>query len=220
MVVLAVAGASLLGMIAGRYVREFSGRFHAEARGAEARAAFRALARTVPVPGRPPTVEAVTAAVCGFVAWRLGGASGWVLAAWLYFAVTGTALAVIDWRTRRLPDVVTLPSYGVLLGLLAPSGALVHGGLGMLALAAIYAVLWFVRPDALGLGDVKLAGLIGLVTGALGPQAWTVAAVGGHLLGAVYALGLLATRRGTPRSEFPFGPFMFAAALAALAAAS
>lgn len=248
MAVLAVAGVALFGMIAGRYVREFSGRFGvaaggddadadaradsregershegergsaaiAGARGAEAREALRAASRTVPVPVWPPTVEAATALVCGLVAWRLAGASGWLLAAWLCFAVAGMALAVIDWRTRRLPDVITLPSYLVLPALLAPSGALAQGLLGMLGLGAIYAVLWFVRPDALGLGDVKLAGLIGLLTGALGLQAWLIAAVGGHLLGAVYALGLLITRRGTLRSEFPFGPFMLAAALAAL----
>ncbi|MEV5407712.1 A24 family peptidase [Thermopolyspora sp. NPDC052614] len=263
MAVLTVAAAALLGLIAGRYVREFSGRFAvisegavaaegdgvkaenvaadsvtgwdadvnkdpgggsaergsaaiAGTRGAEAREAFRAVSRTVPVPAWPPTVELATAAVCGLVVWRLGGQSGWLLAAWLYLAVVGMALTVIDWRTRRLPDVLTLPSYVVLLGLLAPSGAMPQAIYGMLGLGAVYAVLWFVRPDALGLGDVKLAGLIGLATGALGLQSWVVAAVGGHLLGALYALGLLITRRGTLKSEFPFGPFMLAAALAAL----
>lgn len=187
-------------------------------RGSEARAAFRAASRTVPVPAWPPTVEAATAAVCAFVVWRLADVSGWTLAAWLYLAVVGMALTVIDWRTRRLPDALTLPSYLVLLGLLVPSGAVAQAIYGMLALGAIYAVLWFVRPDALGLGDVKLAGLIGLATGALGLHPWVVAAIGGHLLGALYALGLLVTRRGTLKSEFPFGPFMLAAALAALLA--
>jgi leader peptidase (prepilin peptidase)/N-methyltransferase len=187
-------------------------------RGSEARAAFRAASRTVPVPVWPPTVEAATAAVCAFVVWRLADVSGWTLAAWLYLAVVGMALTVIDWRTRRLPDALTLPSYLVLLGLLVPSGAVAQAIYGMLALGAIYAVLWFVRPDALGLGDVKLAGLIGLATGALGLHPWVVAAIGGHLLGALYALGLLVTRRGTLKSEFPFGPFMLAAALAALLA--
>ncbi len=267
MAVLVVAAAALLGLIAGRYVREFSGRFAvlaeggvvaegdgvvkarsiegvatgrddgsgddhdggsggdsaergsaaiAGTRGAEAREAFRAVSRTVPVPAWPPTVELATAAVCGLVVWRLAGLPGWMLAAWLYLAVVGMALTVIDWRTRRLPDVLTLPSYVVLLGLLVPSGAVTQAIYGMLGLGAIYAVLWFVRPDALGLGDVKLAGLIGLATGALGLESWVVAAVGGHLLGALYALGLLITRRGTLKSEFPFGPFMLAAALAAL----
>lgn len=236
MTALAVAAAALFGLLAGRYVREFARRYGphkggpapgdgggagpleqgAEDPGPGALGTLRAVARTVPVPAWPPTVEAATAAVCGAVAWRLAGESGWLLAAWLYLAVAGMALAVVDWRTHRLPDAVTLPSYPVLLGMLAPSGALPPALAGMLALGAIYAVLWLVRPDALGLGDVKLAGLIGLVTGALGPQPWITAAAGGHLLGAAYAIGLLATRRGTLHSEFPFGPFMLAAALAAL----
>ena len=227
MTALAVAAAALYGLLAGRYVREFARRYgppgHDPAAGPGNGAAepgplrrLREVARTVPVPAWPPTVEAATAAVCGAVAWRLADGSGWLLAAWLYLAVAGMALAVVDWRTRRLPDAVTLPSYPVLLGLLAPSGSLPHACLGMLALGAVYAVLWLVRPDALGLGDVKLAGLIGLATGALGLQPWITAAAGGHLLGASYALGLLATRRATLRSEFPFGPFMLAAALAAV----
>jgi leader peptidase (prepilin peptidase)/N-methyltransferase len=139
-----------------------------------------------------------------------------ILAACLYLTVAGVVLALVDWRTKRLPDAITLPSYPILMALLIPSGALVPGVYGMLALGSIYGLLWFVRPGGLGLGDVKLAGLIGLVTGALGPDAWVVAAVGGHLLGGLYAAGLLVTRRGTLKSEFPFGPFMLTAAYAAV----
>jgi leader peptidase (prepilin peptidase)/N-methyltransferase len=84
------------------------------------------------------------------------------------------------------------------------------------ALAAVYAVLWFARPTGLGLGDVKLAGIIGLVAGALGVQATITAGMAGYLFGAVYAVGLLVTRRATRGSEFPFGPFMLAGALAAV----
>ncbi|WP_067175808.1 prepilin peptidase [Microtetraspora niveoalba] len=137
-------------------------------------------------------------------------------AALLYAAAAGVTLSVIDWRTRRLPDAITLPSVPVLAVLLAPTGRLGAALLCGLALAAAYALLWFVRPAALGLGDVKLAVPVGMVTGAVGVDAVILAAVGAHVLGALYAVGLLVTGRATRTSEFPFGPFMLGAALLAV----
>ncbi|MEU8271263.1 A24 family peptidase [Sphaerisporangium sp. NPDC049002] len=254
-----VAGAALLGLLAGVYVRVLAGGFgpapefdtpkldtskldspeldaseldapeldaprldapeldFTERRRAyrvEARQAFGRAVRAVPVPAWPPLIELGTAAACALVAWRLAWTPA--LAAWSYAAVAGCALAVIDWRTQRLPDAITLPSYPIIALLLVPTGHLVAGLLGGLALAGVYAVLWFVRPGALGLGDVKLAGLAGMLTGALGLDPWIVCAVGGQFLGALYAVALLITRRGTLQSQFPLGPFILLGALAAV----
>ncbi len=202
---------ALLGLLAGRYVRTLAGAFGADPPDtrAEARAAFTSLLRTVPVPAWPPLYELATAAVIVLVAWRAGPP-------YLYAALAGTALAAIDWRTFRLPDVITLPSYPMLALTLAPTGELPRALLGGLALAALYGVLWLVRPAGLGLGDVKLAGLIGMACAALSWQAWTVAALGGQFLGALYAVALLVTGRGTRETQFPFGPFMLLGAFVAL----
>lgn len=202
---------ALLGLLAGRYVRTLAGAFAADPADtrAEARAAFTSVLRTVPVPAWPPLYELVTAAVIVLVAWRAG-------LPYVYAALAGTALAAIDWRTSRLPDVITLPSYPILALTLVPTGELPRALLGGLALAALYGILWLVRPTDLGLGDVKLAGLIGLACAALSWQAWTVAALGGQLLGALYAVLLLVTGRGTRQTQFPFGPFMLLGALTAL----
>ncbi|MDH2424160.1 A24 family peptidase [Sphaerisporangium sp. TRM90804] len=212
-----VVAAAVLGVVAGAWARRLAGGFGPEGgtreeRRAEAREAFRRSARG-PRWAWPPVAEVAGGAVCALLAWRFAG-TPW-LAAWLYAAVAGCALAMIDWRTRRLPDVLTLPSYPVLAALLLPTGRLADGLLGALALGGAYAVLWFARPEALGLGDVKLAGLAGLLAGTLGLDAWLVAALGGQLLGALYAVGLLATRRGTLRTQFPLGPFILLATLAA-----
>ncbi|MET8157004.1 A24 family peptidase [Sphaerisporangium sp. NPDC005289] len=181
---------------------------------AEGREAFRRVVRAAPVPAWPPVVEAAVAAVVGLVVWRLEGDG--LVAAWLYMALVGCALAVIDWRTQRLPDVLTLPSYPIVAALLVPTGRLGDALLGGLALAGAYAVLWFARPASLGLGDVKLAGLAGMLTGALGWDAWLAGAIAGQFLGALYAVGLLATRRGTLKSQFPLGPFILLGTLTAL----
>lgn len=217
MIALITAGASALGLIVGGYVRAFAAGFGETGQPAEARKALAAAIRTLPVPRPPYLAEAATAAAAGLVVWRLPAAGGWVVTAWLYAVVVGVALAAIDWRTWRLPDVLTLPSYPVLIALLAPSGRLFDALVAGCAFTGCYAVLWFLRPTGLGLGDVKLAGLIGLLTGAVGVRTAIAAGMGGFFLGALYAVGLLITRRATRTSEFPFGPFMIVAALAAAA---
>lgn len=198
-----VVVAVVLGFLAGAWLRAFAGRFEAEPEDIRAEFGKALLAR--PAFSWPPVVEVVAAVLCGLVVWRLAPP---YLPGVLFFVLVGTALAVIDWRTFRLPDLITLPSYPVLAVLLIPTGELPRALLGGLALAVVYGVLWFVRPSALGLGDVKLAGLIGMTAASVSWQALVVAAVAGQVFGAVYAVGLLVTRKGNAKTEFPFGPFM------------
>lgn len=154
-------------------------------------------------------VELVTAAVAALVAWRFG-------LPYVPFAIIGTALAVVDWRTSLLPDAITLPAYPIMALALAPTGELPRALAGGVALTAVYGLLWFLRPEAMGLGDVKLAGLIGMAAAALSWQAWIVAAFCGQLLGALYGLALLLSGRGTRDTQFPFGPFMLLGAFTTL----
>ncbi|MEV5552671.1 A24 family peptidase [Nonomuraea wenchangensis] len=156
-----------------------------------------------------PAVELLTAAVAALTAWRMG-------LPYVPFAVIGVALAVIDWRTTILPDALTLPAYPITALALWPAGELPRALAGAAALTALYGLLWFARPEAMGFGDVKLAGLIGLNAAAAGWPAWVAAAFAGQALGALYALALLATRRGTRHTQFPFGPFMLMGAFTVL----
>ncbi|MGH3319106.1 MAG: prepilin peptidase [Streptosporangiaceae bacterium] len=158
--------------------------------------------------------------------WRLG--LGAALPAYLYLTVVGVALAVIDLRTKRLPDPLTLPSYAVALVLLGLAALVTddgarHFGLalaGMVALYALYALLFLIHPTGVGWGDVKLAGLLGLYLGWLGVDVWAAGTVLGFLLGGLTGIALLASRRATRKTEIPFGPFMIAGALLAVVAGS
>lgn len=175
------------------------------------------------ISARYPMVELLTAAVFGVLAARFG--LSWQLPAWLYLGAVGIALALIDIDTRRLPNVLTLPSYAVgaaLLGLAALAGdgatPLVRAAMGMAALYAFYFVLWFVYPGGMGFGDVRLAGVLGLYLGWLGWGPLTVGAFAGFLLGGVVGVTMLATGQAGRKTAIPYGPFMLLGALVAVVA--
>ncbi|WP_439692972.1 prepilin peptidase [Curtobacterium sp. SP.BCo] len=181
------------------------------------------------ISARYPLVEAATAAlfavVAGIVLARAVGAGATLaptvgmLVALLYLMAITVALALIDVDTHRLPDKIVLPAYGVLAVLLAVTSAtsgdwwaLARGGIGMLVLLAVYFALAVAVPGGMGMGDVKLAGVLGLVLAYLGWGPLAVGAFGGFALGAIFAIGLLAARRAKRGSGIPFGPWMLAGA--------
>jgi leader peptidase (prepilin peptidase)/N-methyltransferase len=170
---------------------------------------------------RPPLVELTTGAAFWLVAWRFG--LTWELPAYLCFAAAAVLLAVIDLQHRLLPDRVTGPAtvVGALLLTLAAAvegewPALLRAGLAAVALFTVYLVMALISPRGIFMGDVKLAGLIGLHLGWLGWGVVVAGAAAGFVVQAVLALVLLAERRVTLRSELPFGPAMLVGAALAI----
>ncbi|HEY4267020.1 MAG TPA: prepilin peptidase [Galbitalea sp.] len=146
-------------------------------------------------------------------------ASTLVLIAFLYLVAITVALALIDIDVRRLPDAIVVPGYLVAIVLfLAASiltgswGALVQAGVGMVGAAAVYFILMFIRPDAMGFGDVKLAGLLGLFMGWSGWGSLLIGTFAAFVLGGVYGIILILARRAKRKSGIPFGPWMLAGA--------
>ena len=173
------------------------------------------------ISARYPVVEIVHAALWLAMLWRFDWS--WELPAYLYFASVGLALAVIDLDTKRLPNALTLPSY-VVVGALLLLPAVADGDwsayltawLAAAALFGFYFLLVVLYPAGMGLGDVKLAGVLGLLLGWLG---WGELVVGGFLgffLGALVGGALMLLGRAGRKSKVPFGPFMIAGALLAI----
>jgi leader peptidase (prepilin peptidase)/N-methyltransferase len=174
-----------------------------------------------PISPRYPLVELGTGVLFAVMALRFGLDP--VLPAYLYLAAVGIALALIDLDCKRLPDALTLPSYPVaivLLGIAAllgsDSGDWTRALLGGAAMFAVYFALCFAYPAGMGFGDVKLSGVLGLYTAWLGWGAWAVGLFLGFLLGGVFGIALIATRKGGRKTAVPFGPFMLLGALLAV----
>jgi len=205
---LAVA-CGLLGLVTGVLVNRVAGRFPWTGRGSGAPAV------------RRPVVEVATAALFLLAALRFG--ASWELLPFLFLGSAGVLLAVIDVQHRLLPNRVVVPSIaiGTVLLLLVAVGArewadLLRGVLAGFVLFAGYLVLALINPRGLGMGDVKLAALLGMYLGWLG---WHVVAYGtlAAFVGqALIALLLLATRRIGLRGELPFGPAMLLGAAVAI----
>ena len=184
-----------------------------------------------PISSRYPLVEAGTAIFFTVVAVvALSGSLGTanartavsgalVLIAFLYFAAITVALGLIDIDTHTLPNRIVLPAYLVAVVLLVTASvvdgryeALLRAGIGMGGLWLAYAAMAFAYPGGMGFGDVKLAGVVGILLGWSGWGALAVGALAAFILGGLYAMALLVLRRANRKSGIPFGPWMLAGA--------
>jgi len=152
---------------------------------------------------------------------HLGAAltQGWAWPAYLYLAAVALAASWVDWTSGRIPNRLTLPAYPIVLGLLAWSAVaqqhyqpLVRALWGGVSLFAVYLALALLAAGQLGMGDVKLAGLLGL---GLAHVAWAALLIGtlaGFTFGGMAGLVQLARGQGM-RQTFPLGPWMCLGAL-------
>ena len=142
-----------------------------------------------------------------------------VLAAFLYLAAVSVALALIDIDVHKLPNQIVLPAYAVGAALFTAASivssdysVLLRAGVAMAALFLAYYLMAFVYPAGMGLGDVKLAGVLGLYLGWVGWGAVIVGALGAFILGGIYAFVLILGKRANRKSGIPFGPWMLVGA--------
>jgi leader peptidase (prepilin peptidase) / N-methyltransferase len=135
----------------------------------------------------------------------------------LPFAAALVVLAAIDVEQRRLPNRVVYPLavWGIVGAILVQQDALA----GRLAAAAAALVLLLVpalaRPGSIGMGDVKLAGTMGLHLGPAVAPALLLAFLGGALAGAGM---VLREGAGARKKTLPFGPFLALGGFVALVA--
>src|SRR5690606_11872627 len=87
-----------------------------------------------------------------------------------------------------------------------------RSGIGLAELWAAYHAMAFLYPGGMGFGDVKLAGVLGMYLGFLGWGPLLVGAFAAFLLGGLFALGLVVTRKANRKSGIPFGPWMLVGA--------
>lgn len=135
-------------------------------------------------------------------------------------ALACALLVTVDLAVHRIPNAIVAPAYPLVLGCFAISAALGGGfsdlfraALAGLALAGTFLLLALIAPSGMGLGDVKLAGLLGIVLGWYGWEQVLTGGIAAFVLGGLFAIALLVFARATRKTTVAFGPWLVAGAV-------
>ncbi len=169
---------------------------------------------SAPISVRYPLVEALTATLC--VAAVLAKTGAGQIALSVAFILLLVPIALIDLEHRIIPNKLTALGAVLAVGIgtaLDPSGEperLIAGAAagGALLLAAL------AYPAGMGMGDVKLAGVMGLFLGAAVAPALLVALLAGVIVGVA-----VIARKGASegrKTAVPFGPFLALGSIASI----
>jgi leader peptidase (prepilin peptidase) / N-methyltransferase len=174
-----------------------------------------------PIPWRYPLVEVGTALLFALAALRFG--ADWALPAYLLCFATLLAVALIDLEHFIVPNRIVFPVLYASVPLLGAAAAL--GGewdrfgtavVGAVAASGSLLAINLVSPRGMGMGDVKLALVLGLYLGWLGLGHVALGLFLGFLLGALVGLLLIALGLRSRRDHVPFAPFLAAGTIIAV----
>src|SRR5207247_3516124 len=158
-----------------------------------------------------PAVELATALLVAASAWRFGLTGEAAVAA--FSCAVLVAITATDLTHRIVPNRIVLPAAALVLlaqTALEPSPEWALGALGASGFLFVAALAY---PSGMGMGDVKLALLLGAMLGRL----VTVGLMVGMLAGLVPSLFLLARHGAAARKMgIPFAPFLALGAVVAL----
>jgi len=167
-----------------------------------------------PISARYPLVEALTAALCAAVV-AVKGADDEALLG-LALVLTLVPVTFIDLDHRLIPNKILLPSAVVAVAILAIIDAdeLPEHLIAAVAAGGFFLLAVLAYPRGMGMGDVKLAAVMGLYLGTSVAPALLAALLAGTLVGAV-----IIARKGAAegrKTAVPFGPFLALGALVGL----
>jgi leader peptidase (prepilin peptidase)/N-methyltransferase len=238
--VLGVAGAGLLGLVVGSFLNVIAHRLPRDESiafpgsrcptcGAPIAAydnipvlswillAGRCRACRAPISARYPMLE-LSNAILWILVFRVAPCWGDFLTG-AFLCSAGLALLAIDADFQILPDAITLP--GIVVGLAlsffslrrtpleAALGAVLGAG-GLYLLAFLYEKI--AGQEGMGLGDVKMLGMIGALLGPIGVLATILAA---SVSGSIIGIALMLARGSDGKMRLPFGVFLALGSIAA-----
>jgi leader peptidase (prepilin peptidase)/N-methyltransferase len=171
------------------------------------------------VPQRELRLALAAALLFGLAGWRFG--LTWRAALSCVYIAVLVLVTATDLEHHIIPHRIVLPAIllalvaGFLVDWMTWKAALLGGAVGLVFFSAAYVFAGVLYPGriALGMGDVTLATFVGLVVGF--PSA-LVAVMLGVLMGGLFSMLLLLTRRVTLGTAIPYGPFLVLGGLIAM----
>jgi leader peptidase (prepilin peptidase)/N-methyltransferase len=167
-----------------------------------------------PISARYPLVEATTGALFAAVVLGRHGALEIVLGLLLVTALV--PITLIDLERRLIPNAITLPASvaAIVAGLALDTSFVPEQLIAGVAGGGFFLLAALAYPRGMGMGDVKLAGMLGLYLGRAVAPAIFIALISGVLVGAVI-IARQGAREGR-KVAVPFGPFLALGALIAM----
>src|SRR5688500_850346 len=159
-----------------------------------------------PISARYPLVEAGTALLCALVVVAKGADGDAVIGIVLVLMLV--PITLIDLDHRIIPNKITYPGFvlGVVLIAVLDTDSLVEHLIASAAAGGFLFVAWFLYPRGMGLGDVKLAFVLGIYLGRAVVPAMFAAFIAGALIGAVI-IARMGVKEGR-KAGIPFGPWL------------
>jgi leader peptidase (prepilin peptidase) / N-methyltransferase len=160
-----------------------------------------------PISARYPLVELTTGVLYALVMWaRWDDAAG--IALGIVLVTILIPIAIIDFEHRIIPNRITGPAaiVAILIGLLFDQDFVVEQLIAGAAAGGFFLVAAIAYPRGMGMGDVKLAGVMGLYLGRAVGLAVLIGLVAGVIVG-----GIIIARVGAKEGRkmaVPFGPFL------------
>jgi leader peptidase (prepilin peptidase)/N-methyltransferase len=146
-----------------------------------------------------------------------------VVVPYLVFVAMAVAVSVTDLSHRLVPRNLIYGALALIVPLLLAVSAVDHTWSFLVravvwgAVAfAVFFLIWFLVPRGMGFGDVRLAGVIGLTVGYLGPVHVYLAFLCGFVLGLLFGLMLMVGSSAGRKTRIPFAPALAAGATIAI----
>jgi leader peptidase (prepilin peptidase)/N-methyltransferase len=170
---------------------------------------------------RYPIVEALNAIFYVLIYLRFG--AGWHLPVYLAYVSSLIVITYIDLDFQIIPDRISLP--WIVIGLIAGATVLpdpfaraealgwANSLIGAVSGFVLFLVIVIASRGGMGMGDVKMMGMVGAVVGWKGVLLTTFSA---SLVGAMAGGLIIAFKGGGRKTKVPFGPFLALGSLLAL----
>jgi leader peptidase (prepilin peptidase)/N-methyltransferase len=153
----------------------------------------------------------VTAFLFGAAAVRFGADPA--LAAYCVFFGGLVAVSVADIRVGLVPRKILYPTLVLMVvGLLAASAVngewyrMGQAAVGGVCSFLVFFAIWFIAPRSMGMGDVRLAGVIGVGLGWIGYRQLYIGFMVGFIVGVIIGVVKMRVQGSGRKTSLPFGP--------------
>jgi leader peptidase (prepilin peptidase)/N-methyltransferase len=159
-----------------------------------------------PISPRYPIVEAGTALLCALVVIVKGADEEAIIGIVLVLLLV--PITLIDLDHHLIPNKITYPGFvlGVVLVAALTPDELVESLIASAGAGGFLFVAWFLYPRGMGMGDVKLAFVLGVYLGKAVVPAMFTAFIAGALVGGI-VIARLGVKDGR-KAGIPFGPWL------------